>query len=201
LVVPVAGWRLDRTGILGAAVTDIAVPIPGPDPVSEAKAYQDLLVGLVGDDDPAEVQAGTPAAIRDLVDWAGADLQSRPAPGEWSALECVAHILDAELVASGRYRWILAHDTPDLVGYDQDRWVDRLHHPVEGPDELLALFEPLRAANLALWRRTPEAGRQRIGLHRERGPESYALTFILIAGHDRLHLAQAERALRALRAS
>jgi hypothetical protein len=40
--------------------------------------------------------------------------------------------------------------------------------------------------------------RERIGLHRERGPESYRLTFVLIAGHDRLHLGQAERALRAI---
>ena len=65
--------------------------------------------------------------------------------------------------------------------------------------ELLALFEPLRAANLALWRRTSEADRERIGLHRERGPESYRLTFTLIAGHDRLHLDQARRALAAVR--
>lgn len=170
-----------------------------PDPVREAKAYQDLLVGLVGDDDPAEVQAGTPERIRALVAEAGADVRTRPATTEWSVLECVAHILDAELVASGRYRWILAHETPDLVGYDQDLWVNRLHQPVENAEELLAFFEPMRTANLALWHRTPEQGRERIGLHRERGPESYRLTFTLIAGHDRLHLQQAERALAAVR--
>ncbi|HEY7738097.1 MAG TPA: DinB family protein [Candidatus Limnocylindria bacterium] len=175
------------------------MPAASPDPVREAKAYQDLLVGLVGDDDPAEIQAGTPARIRALIAEAGADLRTRPAPAEWSVLHCVAHILDAELVASGRYRWILAHDTPDLVGYDQDLWNNRLHDPVEDPGELLAFFEPMRTANLALWRRTPEADRDRVGIHRERGPESYGLTFILIAGHDRLHLDQAERALAAVR--
>jgi hypothetical protein len=174
-------------------------PAPSPDPVREAKAYQDLLVGLVGDDDPADVQAETPDRIRRLIADAGEDLRTRPEPTEWSVLECVAHILDAELVASGRYRWILAHDQPDLVGYDQDRWVNRLHQPVEDPDELLGFFEPMRTANLALWRRTPAEDRERIGLHRERGPESYRLTFVLIAGHDRLHLAQAERALAAVR--
>jgi hypothetical protein len=174
-------------------------PTPSPDPVRQAKAYQDLLVRLVGDDDPAEVQAGTPDRIRGLIAEAGPDLRTRPEPAEWSVLECVAHILDAELVASGRYRWILAHDQPDLVGYDQDLWVNRLHQPVEDPDQLMAFFEPMRAANLALWRRTPERDRERLGLHRERGPESYRLTFVLIAGHDRLHLAQAERALAAVR--
>lgn len=166
-----------------------------PDPVADPRAYQDHLVGLVGDDDPAAVQAATPALIRAVLAEASRDVRVRPEAHEWSVLECVAHIVDAEVVVSGRYRWILAHDEPELMGYDQDRWVDSLHQPVEEPDELLAVFEPLRQANLALWVRTPPERRDRIGRHRERGPESYGLTFTLIAGHDRFHLAQARRAL------
>lgn len=176
------------------------LPPNSPDPVDEPKAYQDLLVGLVGADDPAAVQGSTPIQVRQLVAEAGDLLISRPSDGEWSALECIAHVVDAEVVASGRYRWILAHDEPELIGYDQDRWVDRLHQPMEAMDELLDLFEALRRANLALWERTPVAARDRVGIHRERGPESYGLTFTLIAGHDRFHLAQARRALDALRA-
>jgi DinB superfamily len=171
--------------------------LKSPDPILDPKGYQDHLIGLVGDDDAAEVQSATPQAIRALVTEAGNVLRDRPEDGEWSVLECIAHIVDAEVVVSGRYRWILAHDEPDIVGYDQDLWVDRLHRPVEDPEELLALFEPLRRANLALWARTPVEQRDRIGIHRERGPESYGLTFTLIAGHDRFHLAQARRALAA----
>jgi hypothetical protein len=173
--------------------------VKSPDPIRDPKGYQDHLIGLVGDDDPAEVQAATPGAIRALVAEAGDDLRTSPQPGEWSVLECIAHIVDAEVVGSGRYRWILAHDEPEIIGYDQDLWVDRLHRPVEDPEELLALFEPLRRANLALWSRTPGELRDRIGLHRERGPESYGLTFTLFAGHDRFHLAQARRALEQAR--
>ncbi len=110
-------------------------------------------------------------------------------------LECVGHIVDGELVSAGRYRWILAHDEPPLVGYDQDLWVDRLRHIDDDVDVLLSMFEALRRANLALWARTPVEARGRIGMHSERGPESYELTFRLIAGHDRNHLAQARRAL------
>ena len=102
-----------------------------PDPVRDPKGYQDMLVGLVGDDDPAEVQSGTADRIRDLLARAGDRATTRPAPTEWSVLECIAHISDAEVVASGRYRWILAHDTPELIGYDQDLWVSRLHTPIE----------------------------------------------------------------------
>ena len=169
-----------------------------PDPVMEPKAYQDLLVGLVGDDDPAEVQAATGSSIRDLLARAGDRADQPPDRGEWSVLKCIAHISDAEVVASGRYRWILAHDEPELIGYDQDLWADRLHEPMEPATELVAFWDALRAANLALWSRTPEAERDRYGIHRERGPESYRLTFTLIAGHDRFHLAQAERALEAV---
>lgn len=169
-----------------------------PDPVRDPKGYQDMLVGLVGDDDPAEVQSGTADRIRDLLARAGDRATTRPAPTEWSVLECIAHISDAEVVASGRYRWILAHDTPELIGYDQDLWVSRLHTPIESADELVAFWRALRTANIRLWERTPEGDRDRYGIHAERGPESFRLTFTLIAGHDRFHLAQAERALAAV---
>jgi hypothetical protein len=52
-----------------------------------------------------------------------------------------------------------------------------------------------------LWRRTPVEQRSRYGIHRERGPESYELTFRLLAGHDRFHLDQARRALEQVRAT
>ena len=174
---------------------------PGPDPVANPSEYQQLLLSLLGDDDPGEVQRTTPGALRQLVADAGARLTARPAPGEWSVLECVGHITDGELVASGRYRWILAHDRPPLLPYDQDLWVERLGHADADPEELLALFEALRAANLRLWKRTSPEDRARIGLHEERGPESFDLTFRLAAGHDRLHAQQARRTLELVAAT
>lgn len=96
-------------------------------------------------------------------------------------------------------RWILAEDQPDIVGYDQDLWVDGLHHRDDDPDELIALFDALRGANLRLWNARPAADRERFGIHRERGPESYGLIVRLAAGHDRFHIGQAERALAAVR--
>jgi len=170
-----------------------------PDPVSEAAAYQASLLAALGDDDPSEAQATTPAAIRQLLAEAGPDLRTSPEPGEWSVLECLGHLVDGELVVSARYRWIVADDTPDLVGYDQAEWVDRLRHRDDDPAELVALFEALRRANLSLWARFGATHGTRIGMHRERGPESYDLTFRLAAGHDRVHLAQARRALTAVR--
>jgi hypothetical protein len=169
--------------------------------LTDPEAYVAGLLELLGDDDPAEAQGSAPTQIRSLVAEAGGDLGTRPAPTEWSVLGCVAHLVDAELVSSARYRWIVAHDEPPLAPYDQDLWVDRLHDADEDPDALLALFEALRAANLDLWRRSSDDDRARIGMHAERGPESFDLTFRMLAGHDRLHLGQARSALEQVRAS
>jgi hypothetical protein len=169
------------------------------DPVATPTAYQAEILSWLGDDDPAIVQGATVARLRELVAAAGDRLRVRPEPTEWSVVECVAHLVDSELVTSTRVRWILAEDEPDIVGYDQDRWVDGLRHRDDDPDELIALFEALRAANLRLWATRSSAERTRIGIHRERGPESYELTTRLQAGHDRFHIAQAERALAAVK--
>ncbi len=171
------------------------------DPTKPGFEYQSLLLSHLGDDDPAEAQAQTPAILRALVAEAGPHLLTRPAPGEWSVLELVGHIVDAELASSVRYRWIVAHDRPDLPGYDQDLWAARLRHDEADPDEMLTAFEGLRAFNLSLWRRLPVEDRSRVGIHLERGPESYALTFSLVAGHDRVHVAQARRTLEQIRAA
>ncbi len=170
-----------------------------PDPVTESKAYTEHLLSLLGDDDPAEAQSAAPHEWRMLCAEAGEWVDVRPEPSEWSVVECLGHAVDAEIVSAARYRWILAHDEPPLIGYDQDLWADALHAGQhEDPEGLLELLEPLRRANLALWARSSEEDRARAGIHAERGRESFDLLFRMIAGHDRFHQAQARRALDAV---
>jgi len=170
-----------------------------PDPILSPLEYQQHLLALLGADDPAEVQAITARTFRHLAKEAGPYLRTIPEPGEWSVFGCIAHIADAEVVMSARYRWILAHDQPPLIGYDQDLWVERIHDADESVDALFSYFEPLRTANIDLWRRSGPDDRARVGLHGERGPESYDLCFKMIAGHDRFHIEQARRALATAR--
>ena len=173
---------------------------PSPDPVADPQGYQQHLLGLLGDDDPGHAQAAAPGEWHTMVDVAGPNLHATPAEGEWSVFGCLAHALDAEIVASGRYRWIVAEQEPPLPGYDQDRWVQRLHADPEAETavDLLAALSALRQANLAMWHRSTDEERARFGVHAERGPESYDLTFRIIAGHDRFHLRQARETLDAV---
>jgi hypothetical protein len=188
-------------GGAGAQQADGEAPDRRIDPVREAAEYQAHLLGLLGDRDAAEVQRQLGPRLASLVRGAGQDLRTRPEPGEWSVVECLGHMVDAEIVYAGRYRWILAHERPPLIGYDQDLWVERLGHQDADPEELLGFFDVLREANLALWERTTERERERVGMHAERGPESFDLSFRLIAGHGLFHLAQIDRTLERVRAA
>jgi hypothetical protein len=172
-----------------------------PDPVTEGAAYQRQLLDLLGQDDPAAVQQATVGRIEAVLTEAGPDLRRRPAAREWSVLELLGHLVDAEIVMSARYRWALSQDHPPLLGYDQDLWVERLRHNDDDPTELLPMFAALRVANLRLWRRSSAPDRARVAIHAERGPESYDLMFRMLAGHDRFHLNQMQATLRQLRVS
>ena len=180
-------------------MTDYATSVSQPDGW-QPNEYQRTLLRRLGESDPADVQAATPSAIRALIAEAGDDLRTRPAEGEWSAFQCIGHICDAELVIAGRYRWILAHDQPEIVPYDQDLWANRFHGRQDEDFELLlSTFEALRRADIDLWKRTPASDRARSGVHLERGPESYELTFRLTAGHDLVHMDQARKTLAQVR--
>jgi hypothetical protein len=163
--------------------------------LSPGKLYQQQLLDRLGAEDPVLVQARTPDLVRQLVSDAGEHLRTRPAPGEFSVAEVVGHMVDAEIVSATRYRWILAEDQPALPGYEQDDWVRVSDYAGADPRQMVEAFSTLRKLNLALWQRTSASDRGRIGRHSERGPESYELTFRLLAGHDLIHLDQGREAL------
>ncbi len=165
------------------------------DPVASGKEYRETLLQLLGDQDPVDVIQRVPDEVEELVRETGDQLRTRPAPGEWSVIELLGHLVDAELMVAGRLRWILSHDEPPLMAYDQDLWVERLNHQDDDPDELLALWRALIRSHVRLWDRTSESDRERVGMHSERGPESFDVTFRMLAGHGLLHLAQLRRTL------
>ncbi|MHB8510164.1 MAG: DinB family protein [Candidatus Dormibacteria bacterium] len=161
--------------------------------------YQKFMIGLVGEADPEVIQAATPARVKALVDRAGDGLRKRPGPGEWSTVELLGHMFDAEVASSARYRFILGHDRPRLEGYSQDAWVSAQAYNDADPQVLLTALHALREANLGLWRRASEVQRDRVGVHLERGEESLRFLFTLMAAHDLYHTTQMEGTLASVR--
>lgn len=162
--------------------------------VADAAAYTAAVLGALGSRDPFEVLRTTPAAVRSAVAGFPAAVLSTPEkPGKWSMVQVVQHLADAEIVGAFRYRMILAHDRPEVQGYDQDRWADRLHYADSDLDGALEQLRALRAANLRLLERCSPEERGRVGVHAERGEESVDHLLCMYAGHDLVHLRQLAR--------
>ncbi|MDQ6747124.1 MAG: DinB family protein [Candidatus Dormibacteraeota bacterium] len=159
-------------------------------PLSAAESYRREMFRLAGEADPSEAMSGMPMALRELVVDAGEHLRARPAEGEWSALELVGHMLDAEVVVGSRLRQILAEDRPQLAGFDQDAWVRAQRHNEADPEALLEALTALRPLTVSLYRGLSEGNRDRVGIHAERGPESLRTVYRMLAGHDIFHLNQ-----------
>ena len=113
-------------------------------------------------DGPARLQAALATVPAAAVQW-------RPEPGEWSAHEVVVHCADSETNAAARIRFLTAEVDPVILGYDEAEWARRFDYHDHPLEPALALVEAVRANTLALIRRMPEGGWQRVGRHSESG--------------------------------
>ncbi len=160
----------------------------------QAKAYVAPILKALGPRDAMEVLAETPGTLRQTVSGLTATQDGTPErAGKWSVRQVVQHLADSELIGAFRFRMILAHDAPELPGYDQDLWAARLHYDESDVATSLDDFATLRQANLRLFQRASPAELKRVMHHAERGDESLEQTIPLYAGHDIVHLAQIRR--------
>ena len=158
------------------------------------QAYIDRILSFVADLEPFEVLASTVGHLRVLI--AGRtreELSRRPDPSRWSTVQILAHLADAEVVASWRLRSILASDGVALQPFDQNTWASTFKYAEVDPFQSLQQFDVLRRANLSLLRRVDPALHANHGMHAERGRETVTHLVRLYAGHDLNHLAQVRR--------
>ncbi len=137
--------------------------------------------------DAVDILRATPSALQSLV--AGLtheQLDTPPAPGQWSIREILAHLADCEIVWAFRIRQALATPGATVTAFDQDVWATR--YRAYSAADALRVFLANREWNLALL--TTVSGEERANLltHPERG--TFPLTELLesIAGHDLNHL-------------
>jgi hypothetical protein len=167
---------------------------PASEAADQAAAYIRAILDLLGDREPIAVLRATPSALpRAIEGLSPQQLRQPERPGKWSIGQILQHLADSEIVSAWRMRLILAHDRPQITGYDQDLWAERLHYDEAEPSDAIELFTVLRRENLRLIERASPADLKRVGVHLERGEESLEHLCRLYAGHDLLHLRQLER--------
>jgi hypothetical protein len=119
-------------------------------------------------------------------------LLQQPRAGEWSAAECLQHLVDTErYVFPVRVRAILAGGNfPD---FDPD--ADGTVRMTASPRELAAEFAAMRTESLALLATLSEDDLARTGEHAALGIVTMAQLLHEWAGHELMHLVQAEQSL------
>jgi hypothetical protein len=148
--------------------------------------------------DARAVLVTTPARWASLADTVAADLLARsPAPGEWSALECLQHLVDnEELVVLPRLEALLAGQDFDPT-HPRSRWTppDSAAQAGRLARELATRFAGLRSEVLQIVDGLVVEDLSRTARHPRHGPVTLALMLRYLAGHDLMHTVQAERAV------
>jgi uncharacterized damage-inducible protein DinB len=119
-------------------------------------------------------------------------LHRSPAAGEWSAADCLDHLLLTErVVFGGRLRAIL--ERRDLPTFDPHEQRDP--QPERTPREVVLALTAERGENLAVLSSLTAADLERSGRHPQYGMVALSVVLNTWAAHDLQHTVQAEEAL------
>ena len=109
-----------------------------------------------------------------------------PAPNAWSIKQVIAHLSDTERLFSFRALWFARGEQAELPGMEPDPWVAIQDANARPLSDLLAEFDHVRAASIALFTNLDPAAWQRRG-YASGNPMSVRALAWMIAGHERHH--------------
>lgn len=158
-------------------------------PRLEYAPFYETYVSLVPEEDILPVLAEQPLQLRALANSLPAEREGfRYAEGKWSVREVVGHLVDAERVFGYRAFSIARGESQALPGFDQQAYIAAGVYGLWPLANILAEFEQLRGAHLAMFRRYDEAAWERAGTAAGHPVSARALAYIM-AGHVRHHFA------------
>jgi uncharacterized damage-inducible protein DinB len=144
-------------------------------------------------EDVQAILSTTPERWQRLVSTLPVELLSRaPAEGEWSALNCLQHLLIAERsLFPTRFQAFLARE--NFVAFDPNA----RHTDIDAqtPEQLVDAFARYRQENLAVIQQVKDEDLGRTVQHPALGTVTLAQMLHTWAAHDLNHTIQAERAL------
>jgi hypothetical protein len=140
------------------------------------------------------ILTSTPARWTTMFQTYPAELVTRkPAPSEWSAVECLVHILESEPLFNHRLHAFLAGEptlSPFSPGSEETKAIAAL-----SPAAMAARFAELRAGHLKALRGVTAGDLARTSTHTRLGPLTLANHLSEWAAHDLSHTVQAEEAM------
>lgn len=159
-----------------------------------AEQYIQRILGYVQGQDAIKVQRVTAPRLKKAIQGlTPSQLKWRPQPAKWSIAEIIAHLADAEIVASWRMRSVIGENGITIQPFDQDAWASVFEYQGRNAKRSLETFRALRENNLAMLKEIPKGTWDNYGMHLERGKESIAHLARMFAGHDTNHVLQVEQ--------
>ncbi len=167
-----------------------------------AQQYISRILGYVEGQDAIKVQKGTAGRLKKAISGlTPAQLKWRSQPAKWSIAEIIAHLADAEIVASWRMRSVIGENGVTIQPFDQDTWASTFNYQGRDAKRSLETFQVLRENNLAMLGEIPKETWDNYGMHMERGKETISHLARMFAGHDTNHVLQVEGIVKELKKS
>jgi uncharacterized damage-inducible protein DinB len=157
-----------------------------PDSTEYAEFYKNY-IARVPDGPLLDFMAKQPGDYRQLlVGLSDKDAAAPTAPGKWSVKQILGHLCDTERVITYRALRFARGDEQELPGFEQDDYVREAGSNSRDLDDLLAEFENVRKATIALLSSLPPGAETRAGSANGNRVTVRALAYIA-AGHAQHH--------------
>jgi hypothetical protein len=167
-----------------------------------AEQYIKRILGYVEGQDAIKVQRTTAAKLKKAITGlTPTQLRWRPQPAKWSIAEIIAHLADAEIVASWRMRSVIGENGITIQPFDQDAWASAFKYQDRDARRSLEVFRTLRENNLIMLKEISKETWDNYGMHLERGKESIAHLARMFAGHDTNHVLQVEGIVKQIKSA
>lgn len=140
-----------------------------------------------------QVYRSTPVTLSILIRDVPEDVLRDSGDGEWSIIDVVCHLRDAEERTLARVRRMCEENRPRLEAYDPAELARASGYRDQALDAALSAFIDARAQHAAFLESADESWWARVGIHEEVGAISVQQLTSHLAAHDAIHLAQISR--------
>lgn len=113
-------------------------------------------------------------------------LKKSYAPGKWTILEVLLHLIDTERIFNYRALCIARGDTTEFPGYEQDEYVPPSKANARSLSSLLAEYSTVRKATISLFSNLKEEDLKQLG-KASNSPLSVRAAGFITAGHEKHH--------------